>query len=930
MDQPAPPDAGPMMDAKAMNGFRIFIPLLGVLAAAGCGRDAQSTSEAPVDRLTTAMTAPGVSLPLARHRAATLRDVRYDLALDVTDSARAPGTVTVAFQRSGVGDLVLDYRGISMDSGTANGQRFAPEWKDGHVIVPAALLAPGENTVSLPFVSAIAPAGASIIRYDDATDGSRYLYTLLVPSDAQMLFPAFDQPDLKAGLTFALTVPDDWQVLANGPEAGRTAAGGGTMRWTFAETKPISTYLMAFAAGPWTVLAGDAAAAAAPVTSARDSTQTTGSDAGMRGDVAGAMRLFVRKSRANEVDADTLLALTRGGLARLERYFDLPYPFAKLDILLAPAFPFGGMEHVGAIFFNESSFIFREPPTLTRRLGRMNTINHELAHQWFGDLVTMKWFDDLWLKEGFATYMAAKTQAELFPESGAWKTFYLRNKPLAYAVDATSGTTPVWQDLENLDLAKSNYGPIVYNKAPAVLEQLEFLVGDTAFRDGVRAFLKQHAYTNATWQELLSAVGGAGGTDLRQFGEQYMLRAGMPVIETHMTVGGGRIGGIALEQRPARTMPNDPGGWWPAKVVVRLGYHDHEDVLIPVTFPAARTQIPAAVGLPVPDFVWPNDGDHGYGLFLPDSASAEWMLANAGKLKDDLLRAMAWGALWDLVREARLPPGAFAERALTALPAEKDEQIAATLLGRAGVAIERYLPPGPEADRLAGALETLLLRRSTDASLDYGMRKASLDALLDAARTPNGIAGVRDYLAGRRRFDGKPIAQPSRWSAVTHLLALGVPGADSLFAAEQKRDTTPEAGRQTFIAQAAIPTAENKRAVFDRYFEDASLNEEWVTSSLGAFNDPRHAELTLPFLRPALDKSEWIRDNRRIFFLPRWIDAFIGGQSNTEALQTVDTFLRENPSLPPDIKRRVLQARDDLERTVAVRQAATDAESPER
>jgi aminopeptidase N len=463
-----------------MNARRIVMPILAVVAAAGCGRDAGDGTETPVDLWTTAMTEPGVSLPLARHRAATLRDVRYELDLDVMDSTRAPGRVTVAFQRSGVGDLVLDFRGISVDSGTANGQSFAPEWRDGHIIVPAELLGPGENTVSLPFVSAIAPAGASIIRYDDATDGSRYLYTLLVPSDAQMLFPAFDQPDLKAKLTFALTVPADWQVLANGPEAGRSPAGDGATRWTFAETRPLSTYLMAFAAGPWAVLRGDARGAPAVASpadaaeqnaAAADSTQAT---AAGNGSVARAMRLFVRKSRAREVDADTLLRLTRDGLARLEGYFDLPYPFAKLDILLAPAFPFGGMEHVGAIFFNESSFIFREPPTLTRRLGRMNTINHELAHQWFGDLVTMKWFDDLWLKEGFATYMAAKMQDALSPDANAWKTFYLRNKPSAYAVDATTGTTPVWQELSNLDQAKSNYGPIVYTtgQGTAILEDV--------------------------------------------------------------------------------------------------------------------------------------------------------------------------------------------------------------------------------------------------------------------------------------------------------------------------------------------------------------------------------------------------------------------------------------------------------------------------
>jgi len=242
----------------------------------------------------------------------------------------------------------------------------------------------------------------------------------------------------------------------------------------------------------------------------------------------------------------------------MARYFGVPYPFEKLDFLLAPAFPFGGMEHPGAIFYNEESFIFREPPTLTQKLGRQATVDHEVAHQWFGDFTTMRWFDDLWLKEGFATYMAAKMQSAT-GDSTAWMSFYLRNKPAAYDVDASTGTTPVWQKLANLDQAKSNYGAIVYNKAPGVLKQLDHLVGETAFRQGVHDFLVSHAYANGTWQELLEAVGTAAGRDLTAWGRAYFLRPGMPVIEQQLTIGpDGRIQRLALVQHPAQ--PGVSGG----------------------------------------------------------------------------------------------------------------------------------------------------------------------------------------------------------------------------------------------------------------------------------------------------------------------------------------------------------------------------------
>ena len=846
--------------------------------------------------------APGVSLELARHRAATLAGVSYEIELDVTAPDSAPGRVTIGLSRQpGAGDLVLDFRGISLGRVEANGHLVNDaRWEHDHVLIPERHLLPGANRLVLEFVAPIAPAGAAIISYDDAQEGARYLYTLLVPSDGQLLFPVFDQPDIKAQIAWHITAPAGWRVLANGPLAGTDSTAAGAVRHSFAATPPISTYAAAFAAGPWEVLTHD--------------------EDDLAG-VAADMTLWVRGARAREVDADTLLHLNRSGLAWLERYFDMEYPFARLDLLLAPAFPFGGMEHVGAIFYNETNFIFREPPTLTRRLGRAATIYHEVAHQWFGDLVTMRWFDDLWLKEGFSTFMAARMQEELHPGTDAWKTFYLRNKPPAYAVDVTPGTTPVWQELANLDLAKGAYGPIVYNKAPAILRQLEFMVGEDAFRRGLQIFLRRHAYDNANWRDLLAAIEEASDSRLRHFGEQYILRAGIPIVETELAVDEqGAIRALVLTQRPARELPGDGGGWWPARLRVRLGYADREDVVLDVTLSGRRTTVRGARDLPAPDFVFANDGDYGYGIFLPDSRSAAWLLQHAPTLEDDLLRAMAWGALWDLVREVRLPPSLFLDAALRAYASESDEQISGLLLGRMTYALTRYMEPGTARETTSRTLEALLLQRVDDNDLSYDLRRAALDALISMASSPQALARLRAYLTAGREFDGRPLGQPSRWAAVTRLLALDEDDAAALYRAEQARDSTPEAARMAFIAGAAIPTAESKAAYFARYLEDAGLNEEWVTASLGAFNHQRHAELSLDFLRPALEAAPWLREHRRIFFLPRWLDAFIGGHASPEALQIVDEFLSADNDLPADVLRRVLQARDELERAVAIRQ----------
>jgi aminopeptidase N len=844
---------------------------------------------------------PGVSLELARHRAATIGAVSYDIELDVTARDSAPGRVTIGLHRlAGAADLVLDFRGTRLGQVEVNGRAIHDgRWERDHIVIPAHHLVMGPNRMVLDFVAPIAPAGAAIISFDDAQQGTRYLYTLLVPSDAQLLFPVFDQPDIKARVAWHITTPAGWRVLANGPLTETAPTDAGAVRHSFAATQPISTYTAAFAAGPWEVLTHD--------------------EPGLT-DVAAAMTLWVRRARAREVDADTLLHMNRAALAWLERYFDMEYPFDKLDLLLAPAFPFGGMEHVGAIFYNETSFIFREPPTLTRRLGRAATIYHEVAHQWFGDLVTMEWFDDLWLKEGFSTFMAARIQEDLHPGTDAWKTFYLRNKPLAYAVDVTAGTTPVWQELPNLDLAKGAYGPIVYNKAPAILRQLEFLVGEDAFRAGLQLFLRRHAYANATWRDLLAAIETASGTRLRHFGEQYMLRAGIPLIETELAFdASGAVRDLVLTQRPARALPGDPGGWWPARLRVRLGYMDREDVILDVALTGPRTVVRGARGLPPPDFVFANDGDYGYGIFLPDPRSAAWLLQHASRLEDDLLRAMAWGALWDMVREARLPPALFVDAALRAYAAERDEQVSGQLLGRISYALARYIPAGTARETASRRLESLLLQRVDDASLSYDLRRAALDALIATAHSPQAIARLRAYLADGRQFDGRPLGQPSRWAAVARLLALDETGAAALYRSEQTRDTTAEAARMAFIAGAAVPNAATKRLYFGRYLEDTALNEEWVTASLGAFNHERHAELSLPFLRPALEAAPWLRENRRIFFLPRWLDAFIGGHASHEALRIVDEFLHGQPDLPPDVRRRVLQARDELVRAVTIR-----------
>lgn len=851
-----------------------------------------------------ALLAPGISQALAEHRARTLSNPEYDLELDVTSTEEARGKVRIGFDRSAdAGDLILDFRGELRAAPVVNGQT-AEDYRvqDNHLVVPARYLATGANRVEAEFASPIGKSGSAILRYQDATDGRDYLYTVLVPSSAHALFPCFDQPDLKARVRMAVAAPQGWTVLGNAELRDRQPVANGE-RWSFEQTPPIPTYVMSFAAGPWH------AWESAPE--------------GRR-----PMKLYARQSIAEAVDVDEFIDLNRRTIDTLEALLGTPYPYDKYDMLIAPAFPLGAMEHVASVYYGESGALFHERPSLSQVLNREQVVYHEIGHQWFGNLVTMKWFDDLWLKEGFSTYISARLQERLDPASEAWKTFYIRLKPAAYVTEQTSAALALWQPLDNLMDAGANYGTIVYNKAPSVLRQLSFMIGEERFTEGLRRFLAEHAYGNATWQDLMRTMEEVSGRSLEQFGRQYFLRPGMAEVGVELQQADGRIGLLRLAQSPAGKLAGKRDDVrddvWPMRLQVRLGYRDREDVVIPVTLESAQAEVPEAAGLPVPDYVWANDGDYGYGRFLLDANSREWVAAHIGSIDDGLLRAQLWGTLWDEVRDRRLAPQAFVDLALRELGAERDEQVARFLLVMASNAVNRYLRP-TDAPDTRRRWEDALLARSADTRLGFGARKDSFDALAGSVVTDAGVAVLEDFLDGRRRFDGKPLPETSRWNLVTRLLALDAPGSRERFERQRASDESPQAGRLAYLASAALNDRAAKDALFDAYLHDPDLNEAWAASSFGLFLTPALSDQdAVRYLAPALDRLPWIREHRAMIFLPTWIRGLVANQRTRRALEVVDDYLARHPDLAQGIRLPLLEARDELERTVLIRESVQD------
>jgi aminopeptidase N len=841
---------------------------------------------------TLALAAPaGVPRDLARQRAAEISNLRYHVSFVLLPhTATTAGHEELTFTLQSAQPVLLDYRDGTVNRMTINGSEFAPIADNGHLQLPAGKLHAGENTLTFDFTSAVAPAGKPITSYDDKDDGSEYIYTLFVPMDASMAFPCFDQPDLKGRFQLEITAPQDWTVISNTEPKNSTPAGPSQLRTAFAETRPISTYLFAFAAGPFRKVE--------------------------RPGVLDLPGLYVRKSKWKraEKEATEVQQIAKQGMVYLSSYFAQPFPFPKYDMVLIPGFPYGGMEHAGATFLREESVLFRTAPTHSDLLGRDLLVLHELTHQWFGDLTTMRWFDDLWLKEGFAQYMAYQALDTLKPSENIWKRFYESIKPAAYEIDSTQGTTPIYQDIPNLKDAKSAYGAIVYSKAPGVLKQLAYVLGPENFRSGLRLYLQQHLYGNAEWSDLVGAFEHVSGQKLDHWADMWIRHRGMPQVNVTWSCDQGRISQLSLSQHDVL----DQGNLWPIATQVLLSYGNAgPGIRFRASFATATASFHQAVGKPCPQYVFANDHDYAYGRFLLDASSRVEVVRQVGDVHDVFLRALLWGSLWESVRVADLDPRHFVGLAQLLLPGERDESLLRTIAAHTLTALHRYVNP-PTRSQFVPTFEAIADDRMLH-STQTDLRILWFRTLRAVAETPPGRSYLKDLLSGKLLLPGVELRELDRWNLVTALIALGDPDADAVFHAEQQRDHTGDGLKYAYVAAAARPDSKTKQKYFDDYLHDPSRPEDWIEESLDAFNYWNQGELTEPYLKPALEALPQIKRERKIFFLMGWLDAFIGGQQSPAAQAEVHDFLR-TADLDRDLRLKILQTVDELDRTVKIRQ----------
>ena len=756
------------------SGARLPAGLAGLAAAlaVGCG-----------ERLVPD-TAPGVSWTLARYRSATISDLRYEIRFSIPDSLTQPirGHEVVRFRLSDASEpLVFDFEQPDGNvlSVRVDDQDVAYEMVNGHLVVPPEVLTGGEMAAEIEFI-----AGESSLNRN-----ADYLYTLFVPDRARFAFPSFDQPDLKARYSLTLEVPAGWVAVANGRELSHEIEGDGAV-YVFGETRPISTYLFSFAAGVFQV------------------------ETARLGDRE--MRMYHRETDSTRVarTRDAIFELHGAALDWLETYTGIPYPFDKFEFVLIPSFQFGGMEHPGAVLYRAERLLLDESATRRAELGRASLIAHETSHMWFGDLVTMRWFDDVWTKEVFANFMAAKIVNPSFPDLDHELRFLLTHYPAAYEVDRTTGANPIRQELNNLNEAGSLYGAIIYQKAPIVMRQLEGLVGEERFRDGLREYLSTFRFANATWPDLVGILDSRSTDDLSEWSAVWVEEARRPTIRTsHEPDGAGRIGTLSLDQAD----PAAAGRVWNQRLNVLLAYpHTTRSFVVRLGSPSLRVE--EAVGLPLPDFVLANGLGIGYGLFQPDDASLEFLLGNLPALPEGLTRGVAWLTLWDAMLEGRVSPGRIIDLALAMLATESDELIIQRVLDDLASAYWRFVPEAERASR-APQIESLLWNLMEGAKAQT-LKSSYFGAFRSLALTDSALARLYLVWRGHLEIEGLSHSERDQTSIALYLALQGVAGAERVLEEQLGRIENQDRRDRFIFVRPAVSSDPRER---DRFF--ASLGE---------------------------------------------------------------------------------------------------------
>ena len=849
----------------------------------------------------------------AAKRSATVHTRSYDVVLDLTRGETLfRSTTTVRFTATPGASTFIDLIAPTVRSITLNGRALDPTevYEDSRI---ALMDLTTDNELIVDADCAYMHTGEGLHRFTDPADGETYLYSQFEVPDSRRVFAVFEQPDLKASFTFTVTTPASWTVLSNSPtpEPTRTRAsdGSGEARtFAFAPTEPMSSYVTAIVAGPYVGTTDEYVAS--------DGRSVP-------------LGVYCRKSVVEYMDSEEVLDLTKRGFAYYEELFATPYAFTKYDQIFVPEFNAGAMENAGCVTHRDD-YIFRSRPVEARVERRAVTILHELAHMWFGDMVTMTWWNDLWLNESFAEFTSTLATAEITRWNQAWTTFQTLEKGWAYNQDQLSSTHPVAAEINDLHDVEVNFDGITYAKGASVLAALVGYVGRDNFFAGIQRYLAAHAYANAELSDLLRELEAVSGRDLSAWTRLWLQEAGATTLRTQVTA---NADGIITQAAIRQEIPADsPASLRPHRVAIgsySLTGQGAEARLertgrIELDVDGELTPVPELVGTRRADILVLNDDDLTYAKVRLDEDSLARGLAHIEAFTESLPRSIVLASAWDMVRDGELAASHFLKAALRALSVEEHSSVIQGLLGRITTCLSGFLPPAVRRDLAPGTADRLLeLAQAATAGSDKQLQLVR--ALSAHAVTDEQLDAITGLLEGTTALDGLDVDQDLRWDLLTGLVAAGRFGEEQI-RTEEDRDRTTTGRERAAEARAAVPTPEAKQTTWRALVDDASMpNETQVRVLRGLANVERHPELLEPFVAEYVDVIDSVWSSRTFHMAENLLTGLWScvtvGLDGADPASALEGWLGSHAEAPAALRRIVRENLDDTWRTARAQAA---------
>ncbi|KAA9394039.1 aminopeptidase N [Kocuria coralli] len=851
---------------------------------------------------------PGKNLTRAEaaDRAALISVASYDVVLDLTTGDTTfRTTTTVTFEAEAGASTFIDAFTAEVHQVTLNGQDLDPALVADGARIQLPELAE-QNVLVVEADMFYTNTGEGLHRFVDPVDREVYLYSQFEVADTRRMFPVFEQPDLKSRFAFTVTAPDHWQVISNQPTPEPAAAGDGKATWAFSATPLLPPYITALVAGPYDVVRDE-------LTSSDGRTIPLG--------------VFARKSLMEYVDAEEIFEITKQGFEFYEAQFDTPYPFEKYDQLFVPQFNAGAMENAGCVTFVEA-YVFRSRPTQARVERRVITVLHELAHMWFGNLVTMRWWNDLWLNESFAEYASTLASAQATRYDNAWTTFAAMEKSWAFEQDQLPTTHPVKAEISDLEDVLVNFDGITYAKGASVLKQLVAWVGQEQFMQGLRTYFAKHGWANAELKDLMAELESASGRDLKDWTSRWLEDSGVNTLRPDCVRDDDNImTSFAIVQ----TAPDEYPVLRPHRLAI--GFYDVDDSTgqlvrnhrVEIDVEGSRTEVPELVGVEAPDLVLVNDDDLAYAKIRLDEYSQDTVTEHLKDFAESLPRALVWQAAWDGVHDAVAPARGYVETVLNNIGAETDSTTVQVQLRQLDTVLDGYIA---EEDREAFAVDAAerLWHLVVSAEPGSDNQLQFVRAYARRARTAQQLDRIDGLDSGELLLDGLEIDTDLRWALLTSLTAGGRVGADAVDAA-LSRDDTEHGAIAAAQARAAIPTAEAKASVWDSVVEVGSMPNSLQEAAIAGFRQAPDDDLLSPYVAKYFEtvteiyreRSHEIAEQIAVGMFPR-----IPRQSTVDA---ADAFLAGLPENLNGLRRLVLEGRDRVARAVAAQEVDTRAQA---